>query len=168
MADWLEEARNIYGDALDEEKVKRASEVDTAGGGRLTLPNPGEEVMVMFTRDPQKVESEKLKEQYGLDVTMFARVKKVYRNTETGTYYTGETEYDVPLGASLMFSLATNAERHGIKKESLVSKVFVVTANMGTGDREGQKMYRADYKPDVTGALTGVATGGQASSEVSL
>jgi hypothetical protein len=41
-------------------------------GGRIQLPEPGEELLVVITKEPVEVESEKLKEM-GIERAMFAR-----------------------------------------------------------------------------------------------
>lgn len=152
MGDWYEEAKEVFD--FEEEKIERAASVDTAPGGKLTMPEPGEELLVMFTRDPVRVESERLKEQYGIDETLFARVK-IVKKTKTG-YEVGEAEYDMPIGKSLAFNLAATCKRHGILHEPLVGKVFLVTANIVERGGAKQKMYRVDYRPDITKALAGV------------
>jgi len=150
---WVDEAKKVFD--IDEEKVEKAASVDVADGGYLTLPKVGEEILILFTRDPIKVESEKLKNDYGIDATMFGRVKKVRR--ENGSYVVGDAEYDVPMGKSFVFSLVTSCKKHGIENESLVGKVFLVTKNRV--DREGQvqEMYRVSYKPDITKIVSGGA-----------
>jgi len=141
---WWKEVEKEFGD-----KVKRAAEVDVAEGGRLKLPEPGEEVLVQFTRDPQKVESEKLKE-IGIEESWFARVRVVRKRG--ADYELSEAEYDLPLGRSLLFSLAKEAVKHGFEGESLVGKTFLITANIVERDGQKQKMYRAAYKPIKTEA----------------
>jgi len=151
---WYGEMRDVYD--LEEEKVERAAKVDVATGGRLTMPEPGEEVLVMFTKDLVKVESEKLREVYNIEETMFARVK-IVKKTAAG-YDVSVAEYDMPVGKSLAFNLAATCKKHGILEESLVGKVFLITANIVERDGRKQKMYRVAYKPDVTNALASDAT----------
>jgi hypothetical protein len=147
---WYEVAKNRFG--IDEEKIEKMSKVQVSEGGRIQLPDIGEELIVYITKDPQPVTAEKLKAR-GIEEALFARCRKV----EDGEL--SKAEYDLPMSKTMVMTAASSLMRNGLdpKRESLVGKVFLIVAREWKDapkeyrEQKGRvKTYVMVYKPDLT------------------
>ena len=150
--DWWEKAKEIYG--IDEEKIERMASVSVAEGGRIQLPDVGEELLVYITRNPVEVEAEKLKER-GIEMAMFARCRKV--EFENGEVVVGNVEYDLPMSKTMAMTAVASLKRHNVDKPDLEGKVFLITAREWRDAPEEYKKgkgrvktYVMSYKPELT------------------
>jgi len=156
---WFDEAKEIYG--IEEEAVEKMAEVDVAEGGRLQLPDVGEEILIFVTREPTKVESEKLKDM-GITTAMFGRCKLVVQ--VNGRYELSEVEYDFPLSKTMAMSAAASLKKHG-SDMTMGSKVFLITAREWKDAPEEYKAekgivktYYMAYKPEITSLVKGTVS----------
>jgi hypothetical protein len=147
---WYEVAKSRFG--IDEEKIERMSKVQVSEGGRIQLPDIGEELIVYITKDPQPVTAEKLKAR-GIEEALFARCRKV----EDGEL--SKAEYDLPMSKTMVMTAASSLRRNGLdpNRESLVGKVFLIVAREWKDapkeyrEQKGKvKTYVMVYKPDLT------------------
>jgi hypothetical protein len=147
---WYEIAKSRFG--IEEEKIEKMSKVQISEGGRIQLPDIGEELIVYITKDPQPVTAEKLKAR-GIEEALFARCRKV----EDGEL--SLVEYDLPMSKTMVMTAAASLMRNGLdpKKESLVGKVFLIVAREWKDapkeyrEQKGKvKTYVMVYKPDLT------------------
>ncbi len=149
---WWEKAKETF--EIEEEKVEKMSKVQVSEGGRIQLPEPGEELLVVITKEPVEVESEKLKEM-GIERAMFARCRKV--EVKNGKVEVGMTEYDLPMSKTMVMSAAASMKREGVDPNDIVGRVFLITARYWKDApeeyRRGKgkvKTYVMSYKPDLT------------------
>ena len=149
--DWYEEAKKIY--KIEDEKVERMAKVQVSEGGRIELPKPGESLLVYITRNPVKVEADKLKER-GIDVALFARCRKVL--VRNGSVEIDTVEYDLPMSKTMVMSCVASLKRAG-SDMNLEGKVFLIVArDWKTAPEEYKKdkgvvkTYAMVYKPDLT------------------
>jgi hypothetical protein len=147
---WYELAKKKFG--IEDEKIEKMAKVQVAEGGRIQLPDIGEELIVYITKDPQPVTAEKLKAM-GIDEALFARCRKV----EDGEL--SAVEYDLPMSKTMAMTAAASLQRHGLdpRRESLAGKVFLIVAReWKDAPREYReqkgvvKTYVMVYKPDLT------------------
>jgi len=150
--DWWDKAKELYG--IDEEKIERMASVSVAEGGRIQLPDVGEELLVYVTRNPVPVEAEKLKER-GIEMAMFARCRKV--EFENGEVVVSNVEYDLPISKTMAMTAVASLRRHDIKEPDLEGKVFLITAREWRDapveyrrDKGRVKTYVMAYKPELT------------------
>jgi len=158
MGDWYEEFVQEY--EIEEEKIDRMAQVQVSEGGRIELPEPGEELLIYITRNPVKVESEKLKER-GIETAFFARCRKV--KVKNGEVEIGNVEYDLPISKTIFMSACASLKRAGIEPKDWEGKVFLVTARWWKDapaeyrkGKEQVKTYVMTYKEDLTKKASGV------------
>lgn len=152
MSDWWEEFKKVEG--IEEEKIEKMAKVQVSEGGRIELPQPGEELLVYITRNPVKVEAEKLKER-GIEASFFARCRKV--TVKNGEVKVGNVEYDLPISKTMGMTAAASLKRAGFEPGDLEGKVFLITARIWRdapkeykGDKEYVKTYVMAYKEELT------------------
>ena len=158
MGDWYEEFAKEY--EIEEEKIERMAQVQVSEGGRIELPEPGEELLVYITRNPVKVESEKLKER-GIETAYFARCRKV--RVANGEVEVGNVEYDLPVSKTIFMTAAASLKRAGLSPRDWEGKVFLITARYWKDapaeykkGKEKVKTYMMTYKEDLTKKASGV------------
>jgi len=149
---WWDKAKEVFD--IEEEKVERMAQTQVSEGGRITLPEPGEELLVYITREPVEVESEKLKEM-GIEKALFARCRKV--EVVNGKVEVGMVEYDLPMSKTMVMSAAASMKREGEDPNDIVGRVFLITARYWKDapaeykrGKEKVKTYVMTYKPDLT------------------
>lgn len=145
---WWEEFKKEYG--IDEKKIERMASVEVSEGGRIQMPEIGEELLVYITRDPVEVEAEKLREM-GIETAYFARCRKVFGDK------IGNVEYDLPISKTMAMTAVASLKRAGIDEPVLEGKVFLITAREWKEapeeyrkERGVVKTYVMTYKPDLT------------------
>jgi len=149
---WWDKFRDEYG--IEEEKIERMAQVQVSEGGRIELPDIGEELLVYVTRDPVEVESEKLKDR-GIETAYFARCRKV--TVSNGKVEVGNVEYDLPISKTMGMTAIASMKRAGLEDTSLEGKVFLITAREWKGapeeykrDKGRVKTYVMSFKPELT------------------
>ena len=154
MSDWLEQAKELFGEDL-EEKAEKIAQIQIAEGGRIDLPDIGEELLVYITRDPITVESEGLK-QRGIEKALFARCRKVIEE-KNGTVELSKVEYDLPISKTMAITALASLKRHGITDKHLEGRVFLITAREWKNapeeykkDKGIVKTYVMAFKPELT------------------
>lgn len=152
MTDWWEKAKELYN--IDESAVDRMAKVHVAEGGRIKLPEIGEELLVYVTRDPIEVESESLKER-GIQKALFARCRKV--EIDGGDIEVSNVEYDLPISKTMAMTAVASMKREGAEDLKMEGKVFLITARKwDTAPEEYRKgkgvvkTYTMVYKPQLT------------------
>ena len=133
---WWEEFKKEMG--IEEEKIERMASVQVSEGGRIQLPDVGEELLVYVTKNPMKVEAEKLKER-GIETAYFAKCRKV--TVENGEIKVGNVEYDLPISKTMGMTAAASLKRAGLEPGDLEGKVFLITAREW---KDAPKEYRKD------------------------
>jgi len=158
VGDWYEEFAKEY--EIEDEKIERMAQVQVSEGGRIELPEPGEELLVYITRNPVKVESEKLKER-GIETAYFARCRKV--RVTNGEVEVGNVEYDLPVSKTIFMTAAASLKRAGLSPRDWEGKVFLITARYWKDapaeykkGKEKVKTYMMTYKEDLTKKASGV------------
>ena len=155
---WWENAKKMF--EIEEEKVKRMSQVRVSEGGRIELPEPGQELLVVITREPVEIESEKLKGM-GIEKAMFARCRKV--TVKDDEVEVGMVEYDLPMSKTMAMTAAASMMRAGLDPNDIVGKVFLITARRWKDapaeykkTKSEVKTYVMAYKPELTAKISKV------------
>lgn len=154
---WWDKAKEVFD--IEEEKVEKMAKTKVSEGGRISLPEPGEELLVYITREPEEVEAEKLKEM-GIEKALFARCRRV--EVVNGKVEVGMVEYDLPMSKTMIMTAAASMKREGVDPNDIVGKVFLITARYWKDapeeyrrEKGGKvKTYVMTYKPDLTSKVS--------------
>jgi len=170
VADWYEEFVKEYG--IEEEKIERMASVQVSEGGRIELPEPGEELLVYITKNPVKVESEKLKER-GIETAYFARCRKV--RVTNGEVEVGNVEYDLPVSKTIFMTAVASLKREGYEPKDWEGKVFLITARYWKDapkeykkDKGVVKTYVMTFKKDLTEKVNKEEVAGDFTEDIEL